>query len=196
MVPSLSGLRGHGAPVSPEGGSDGLIFPPSDDTQSFSWQAQLPTRRWFNTVLDDSHLLVSCHLSSLMQREGEGHLFCQLLDMLFYTGFGINDQTGNDLTEKETTTLRYDRITSLQMAVFAHFPELQDYALSIVAAVDTQESLTKQFGHLQFPNTLHRVASYLCLLLELAEGQDTTNEKEVLLELLLSFCLSFFPLSH
>lgn len=115
--------------------------------------------------------------------------------MLFYTGFGINDQTGNALTEKEMTTLHYNRITSLQKAAFAHFPELQDFALSNVGAVDTQESLTKQFGHLS-PNTLHRVASYLCLLPELAEGQDTTNEKEVLLELLLYFYLSVFTLSH
>lgn len=40
----------------------------------------------------------------------------QLLDMLkFYTGFEINDQTGNALTQKEMTTLHYDRITSLQV---------------------------------------------------------------------------------
>ncbi|KAL0969673.1 hypothetical protein UPYG_G00230650 [Umbra pygmaea] len=149
-------------------------------------EALLPTRRWFNTVLDDSHLVVSCHLSSLVQREKEGHLFCQLLDMLkFYTGFEINDQTGNALTEKEMTTLHYDRITSLQRAAFAHFPELLDFALSNVAAVDTRESLTKQFGHLS-PNTLHRVASYLCLLPELAEGEETSYDKEVLLELLVS----------
>uniref|UniRef100_A0A673CNS9 RNA helicase aquarius n=1 Tax=Sphaeramia orbicularis TaxID=375764 RepID=A0A673CNS9_9TELE len=149
-------------------------------------EALLPTRRWFNTVLDDSHLVVSCHLSSLTHREKEGHLFCQLLDMLkFYTGFEINDQTGNALTEKEMTTLHYDRITSLQRAAFAHFPELLDFALSNVAAVDTRESLTKHFGHLS-PNTLHRVASYLCLLPELSEGQDTTYEKVVLLELLVS----------
>lgn len=41
-------------------------------------QALLPTRRWFNTLLDDSHLVVSCHLSSLAHREKEGHLFCQV----------------------------------------------------------------------------------------------------------------------
>lgn len=40
----------------------------------------------------------------------------QLLDMLkFYTGFEINDQTGNALTQKEMTNLHYDRITSLQV---------------------------------------------------------------------------------
>uniref|UniRef100_W5N2Y6 RNA helicase aquarius n=1 Tax=Lepisosteus oculatus TaxID=7918 RepID=W5N2Y6_LEPOC len=149
-------------------------------------QALLPTRRWFNTVLDDSHLVVHCYLSSLSRREKEGHLFCQLLDMLkFYTGFEINDQTGNALTENEMTTLHYDKITSLQRAAFAHFPELHDFALSNVAAVDTRESLIKQFGYLS-PNTLHRVASYLCLLPALPEGENTTYEKEMLLELLVS----------
>ncbi|XP_018583353.2 RNA helicase aquarius isoform X2 [Scleropages formosus] len=149
-------------------------------------EALLPTRRWFNTVLDDSHFVVYCHLSGLPLREKEGHLFCQLLDMLkFYTGFEINDQTGNALTENEMTTLHYDRITSLQRAAFAHFPELQDFALSNVAAVDTRESLIKHFGLLS-PNTLHKVGSYLCLLPELGDQEDTTYDKEFLLELLVS----------
>lgn len=149
-------------------------------------EALLPTRRWFNTVLDDAHLVVNCQLSHITDREKEGHLFCQLLDMLkFYTGFEISDQTGNALTQKEMTTLHYDRITSLQRAAFAHFPELNDFALSNVAAVDTRESLTKHFGHLS-PNTLHRVSAYLCLLPELPDGEDTSYHKEFLLELLVS----------
>ncbi|KAL1258409.1 hypothetical protein QQF64_011653, partial [Cirrhinus molitorella] len=149
-------------------------------------EALLPTRRWFNTVLDDAHLVVNCQLSHLTHREKEGHLFCQLLDMLkFYTGFEISDQTGNALTQKEMTTLHYDRITSLQRAAFAHFPELSDFALSSVAAVDTRESLTKHFGHLS-SNTLHRVSAYLCLLPELPDGEDTSYDKEFLLELLVS----------
>ncbi|XP_072313298.1 RNA helicase aquarius isoform X2 [Eucyclogobius newberryi] len=149
-------------------------------------EALLPTRRWFNTVLDDSHLVVHCHLSGLTQREKEGHLFCQLLDMLkFYAGFEINDQTGNALTQKEMTTLHYDRIISLQRSAFGHFPELLDFALSNVAAVDTRESLKKHFGHLSH-NKLHQVASYLCLLPELPEGQDTSYDKDFLLELLVS----------
>uniref|UniRef100_A0A452IG55 RNA helicase aquarius n=1 Tax=Gopherus agassizii TaxID=38772 RepID=A0A452IG55_9SAUR len=149
-------------------------------------EALLPTRRWFNTVLDDSHLVVHCYLSSLAKREKEGHLFCQLLDMLkFYTGFEINDQTGNALTENEMTTIHYDRITSLQRAAFAHFPELYDFALSNVAAVDTRGSLERLCGPLS-PNTLHQVASYLCLLPALPEGEDTSYDKEFLLELLVS----------
>ncbi|KAB0406793.1 hypothetical protein E2I00_014852, partial [Balaenoptera physalus] len=149
-------------------------------------EALLPTRRWFNTILDDSHLLVHCYLSSLVRREEDGHLFSQLLDMLkFYTGFEINDQTGNALTENEMTTIHYDRITSLQRAAFAHFPELYDFALSNVAEVDTRESLIKFFGPLS-SNTLHQVASYLCLLPTLPKGEDTTSDKEFLLELLVS----------
>lgn len=35
----------------------------------------------------------------------------------FYAGFEISDQTGNALTQKEMTTLHYDRITSLQVNV-------------------------------------------------------------------------------
>ncbi|XP_018426684.1 PREDICTED: intron-binding protein aquarius [Nanorana parkeri] len=149
-------------------------------------EALLPTRRWFNTVLDDSHLVVHCYLSNLCKREEEGHLFSQLLDMLkFYTGFEINDQTGNALTENEMTTIHYDRITSLQRAAFAHFPELYNFALSNVAAVDTRESLVKLFGPLG-PNALHRVASYLCLLPALSEGEETKYDKGFLLELLVS----------
>lgn len=49
----------------------------------------------------------------------------------FYTGFEINDQTGTALTEKEMTTLHYDRITSLQVsAVRGGSPSgLVEYAL-------------------------------------------------------------------
>ncbi|KAJ8958746.1 hypothetical protein NQ318_016474 [Aromia moschata] len=39
-------------------------------------EALLPTRRFFNTVLDDCHLVVRCQLSALVRRQ-EGHLFSQ-----------------------------------------------------------------------------------------------------------------------
>uniref|UniRef100_A0A8C1CTE1 Uncharacterized protein n=1 Tax=Cyprinus carpio carpio TaxID=630221 RepID=A0A8C1CTE1_CYPCA len=93
-----------------------------------------------------------------------------LLDMLkFYTGFEISDQTGSALTQKEMTTLHYNRIT----AAFAHFPELSDFALYIILV------------HLSAcdPNTLHRVSAYLCLLPVLPDAEDTSYHKEFLLEL-------------
>lgn len=40
-------------------------------------EALLPTRRFFNTVLDDCHLVVRCQLSDLIKMN-EGHLFNQV----------------------------------------------------------------------------------------------------------------------
>lgn len=40
-------------------------------------EALLPTRRFFNTVLDDCHLVVRCHLSNLPHLPA-GNLFAQV----------------------------------------------------------------------------------------------------------------------
>jgi intron-binding protein aquarius len=40
-------------------------------------EALLPTRRFFNTVMDDSHLVVRCLISPLFKRP-EGKLFAQV----------------------------------------------------------------------------------------------------------------------
>ncbi|XP_030376024.1 RNA helicase aquarius [Scaptodrosophila lebanonensis] len=126
-------------------------------------EALLPTRRFFNTVLDDCHLIVRALLSPLVQRE-EGKLFGQLLDMLkFYTRFEINDVTGNSLTDHDMTQLHYKKITLLQRAVFAKFPTLRIFALSNVATVDNRDALEKHFGALDGEG-LKQIASFLNLV--------------------------------
>ncbi|XP_063707017.1 RNA helicase aquarius [Culicoides brevitarsis] len=128
-------------------------------------EALLPTRRFFNTVLDDSHLVVRAYLSNLAQRE-EGKLFSQLLDMLkFYAKFEINDETGDALTDHDMTQIHYNKIKSLQMAVFTKYPDLRLFALSNVASVDTHESLEKHFGMLD-QKSLKEIACYLNLIPE------------------------------
>lgn len=52
-------------------------------------EALLPTRRFFNTVLDDSHLLVRCLISPLYQR-AEGKLFSQVSKFLSTNLYFIN----------------------------------------------------------------------------------------------------------
>jgi intron-binding protein aquarius len=112
-------------------------------------EALLPTRRFFNTVLDDCHLVVRCQLSALVKRP-EGHLFSQLLDMLkFYARFEISDESGDPLTDHDMTQLHYSKITSLQKAAFAKFPDLRNFALANVASVDTRKALMKHFGPLK-----------------------------------------------
>ncbi|XP_055588433.1 RNA helicase aquarius [Uranotaenia lowii] len=126
-------------------------------------EALLPTRRFFNTVMDDCHVVVRCSMAPLLQRD-EGNLFAQLLNMLkFYARFEINDETGDPLTDHDMTQLHYTKIKALQKAAFAKFPELRLFALSNVANVDTRDSLEKHFGALD-GKSLKQIACYLNLV--------------------------------
>ncbi|XP_023216300.1 intron-binding protein aquarius-like [Centruroides sculpturatus] len=146
-------------------------------------EALLPTRRFFNVLLDDSHLVVKCRLSNIVKRE-EGRLFSQLLEMLqFYTRFEINDHTGEALTERNTLQIHYDRITALQRAVFKDFPELKQFALANVASIDSRSALKKHFSLLD-KKRVQEIAAYLKLL---PSPQTENNyDEEFLHEVLIS----------
>ncbi|KAK3748727.1 hypothetical protein QZH41_015674 [Actinostola sp. cb2023] len=148
-------------------------------------EALLPTRRFFNTLLDDHHVVVKCRLSNLTKRDKEGKLFNQLLDMLkFYTGFEISDVTGMPLTDHEMVDIHYDKMGSLQRAVFKYFPELQEFAMSNIAGIDTRDALLNHFGKLS-SQTLNEVAAYLKLLPSESDGFVEEN-RDFLLEMLIS----------
>ena len=126
-------------------------------------EALLPTRRFFNTVLDDCQLIVHCTLSALNRRE-EGRLFSQLLDMLkFYARFEISDETGDTLDDKAMLQNHYDKMTALQQAVFAKYPEMRNFALATVASIDDRANLEKHFKNLS-KETLYGIAEYLFLV--------------------------------
>lgn len=83
----------------------------------------MPTRRFFNTLLNDNHLVTKCNLSRLVRCEG-GKLFTQLLDMLtFYASFEINDHTGESLKESEMIDIHYDRVIRLQVRILAQIKQ-------------------------------------------------------------------------
>lgn len=69
----------------------------------------------------------------------------------FYCGFEINDHGGTALTDHEMTEIHYEKITSLQRAVFKHYKSetMEEFAMSNVANVDTRETLTKYFRKLR-----------------------------------------------
>lgn len=80
-------------------------------------EAQLPTRRFFNTLLDDHHVVVLCKLAPFMQRKDKDvELMKQLLETLsFYAKFEINDQTGLALTDIEMTEACCEQLIKLQV---------------------------------------------------------------------------------
>ena len=109
------------------------------------------TRRFFNTLLDASHAIVKCSLSPLCTDKSQGTLIQQLLDMLrFYADFEINDFTGEELTESDTTARHYQQIQSLQRTAFQHYPDLREFALSSAGTIDNRESLAKYFEELEY----------------------------------------------
>ena len=80
------------------------------------------------------------------------------MDVLkFYCGFEINDHTGSPLTDYEMTELHYERIVSLQRAVFKNFKHSgREFAMSNVANVDTRDKMEKYFKvGFYLPGTLH-----------------------------------------
>jgi len=147
----------------------------------------LPTRRFFNVLMDDHHLVVRCRLSNLAKREEDGHLFNQLVDALqFYSRFEINDYTGTALTDHEMSHLHCEKITSLQRAAFKHLrDDLLDFCMGNVASVDKRESLTKLFGVLS-KKKLHLLANHLKLVPSIkAIPEGVSYDKKFLLELLI-----------
>jgi len=146
-------------------------------------EALLPTRRFFNTVLDDSHLVVRASLAPLCQRP-EGHLFVQLLEQVrFYTRFEINDQTGEPLSDRDMMAEHYSRLSSLQRAVFVKHPELRSLALATIASIEDREQLEKHFQ--QVPrDTLYEVCQYLHLVPP--EGSELDYPQQFLAELVVS----------
>lgn len=123
----------------------------------------LPTRRFFNTVMDDCHVVVRCKIASLMNRP-EGNLFKQLLELLqFYAKFEINDESGDPLTDHDMMQLHYSSITSLQRAAFAKFPDLRKFALAAVARIDSRNALIQHFKPLS-EEKLEKIAVYLSLI--------------------------------
>ena len=75
--------------------------------------------------------------------------------------------------------IHYDRITSLQRAMFAKYPEnpeMRKFALSTVASIDDQENLAKHFKGLK-TEMLYEIAEYLFLVPR--GGGDKENEVDI-----------------
>ncbi|XP_050420307.1 RNA helicase aquarius [Adelges cooleyi] len=151
-------------------------------------ETSLPTRRFFHVVLDDVHLLDRCFLAPLSKRL-EGHLFKQLLDILkFYFHFEICQSTGDPMTENEVMLAHYDKVASLQAAVFGKFTKLKDFALSNINALDNYDSLIKHFKSLS-NEELQEIAMDLNLIPDQEKRQSENwyrYDSEFLLSLLIS----------
>jgi intron-binding protein aquarius len=145
-------------------------------------ESLLPTRRFFNIFLEDSNLLVHCHMSHLHLNGCEGvdnRLFNQLMQTLkFYTTFEIDDQTGEAKTEAECQELHYEKLKSLQKGVFKYFREdLLAFSLTNIATIDKRETLVKHLGDLS-EERLYALAEYLHLVPKKEENANNMESSD------------------
>lgn len=77
----------------------------------------MPTRRFFNTLLDDHEITVLSEMAPFMRRESNDvDLLKKLLKTLsFYSKFEINDQTGVALSDIQMTEAHCQQLIKLQV---------------------------------------------------------------------------------
>lgn len=151
-------------------------------------EAQLPTRRFFNTLLNDHEIVVLSQMAPLMRRESSDvDLIKKLLQRLeFYSKFEINDQTGVALTDLEMTEAHCQRLIHLQHVAFRHFrDEVKELPLANLASIETRQDLLWHLEPLS-----EDVLTRLCNLLDLRSAPlDITigiDTKEFLINVLVS----------
>lgn len=110
-------------------------------------QSQLPTRRYFNTLLQDLNILPAIRLSPTYTDEDNG-LFRDLFNLLsHFTYFPIEDQTGRQLSKLDYDQEHYAILAKLQRVGYAAFQEkLQLLALANYGSVGNRDELE---GHIK-----------------------------------------------
>ncbi|KAF9902731.1 hypothetical protein EC991_004582 [Linnemannia zychae] len=156
-------------------------------------EAQLPTRRYFNTLVEDHQIVAICKLSKFTSNKETGTLFSQLLEILaFYTGFEINGHTGLALTKEEMTEIHAARLSKLQRIAFSEFrDELMDLAMTNLRAIESRESLLKHFEGLNQEQLIQ-----LCQLLNIRTTKITDPTEDLSRAMLLEVLLLQFEKRH
>ena len=94
--------------------------------------------------------------------------------------------SGDTLDDKAMLQSHYDKMTALQHAVFAKYPEMRNFALATVASIDDRTNLEKHFKNLS-KETLYDIAEYLFLVPPLQGHKQKLEEynQDFLVELLI-----------
>ncbi|KAI9364882.1 intron-binding protein aquarius [Zopfochytrium polystomum] len=115
---------------------------------------QLPTRRYFNTVIKD-HLVVELAFDRPLAKRGEKNRqiakdrTSSSRRLQFYINFEIDDFTGSSLSPSESANNHYSKVQKLQKICFSkHRESLEEFALASVGTLN-KTSLSRYFGQLE-----------------------------------------------
>ncbi|BDA47113.1 probable NFX1-type zinc finger-containing protein 1 at C-terminar half [Coccomyxa sp. Obi] len=149
--------------------------------------SQLPTRRFFRTLLDDKAILIKARMSPLFTHP-EGQLFRQLTDLFqFYQYFPIDDQGGDPLSDAAVVAAHQERVTQFQRLLFKHHladhPELRGLVLGTCSTVQKRSVLQPALLALPHERLRHLVTRQLRLV---AEDDPMAADPEFLAEVVVS----------
>ncbi|KAF1743708.1 LOW QUALITY PROTEIN: hypothetical protein MXB_1243, partial [Myxobolus squamalis] len=144
-------------------------------------ESLLSTRRFFNVLLDDHHVIVKLRLCDLYT-SSQDKVFRELWEILkFYSKIEIDDLKGVELNHNQLLQRHYDELTRLQKIAFLEFKnEMSDFFLAPVYRIDSRDSLIKYFSNLSDPN-LHLFAHH-CNIVNHVPGKKLS--RDFLIELL------------
>ena len=93
--------------------------------------SQLPTRRFFHAIFQESHALIRIQFSQILSLE-QARLFSNQFEMVrFYDNFEINDLTGEPLFFDNITALHCEKIMELQVFFCFYFNILKSVNKSL-----------------------------------------------------------------
>ncbi|KAI9373951.1 P-loop containing nucleoside triphosphate hydrolase protein [Aspergillus egyptiacus] len=156
-------------------------------------ESQLPTRRYVNTLLRDLHLLPVMRLSQIY-RSAENGLFRDFYNLLkHFTGFAINDYTGEALSSQAVYDAHCQDLAQLQRTSMKHFKDkLTILALSNYGSLEQRTELESQLSSLEEPE-LQSLCSHLGFRTSYPRQANVTTDRQLYLEVLLSYYERIIP---
>jgi intron-binding protein aquarius len=150
-------------------------------------ESQLPTRRYVNTLLKDLHLLPLMRLSQLY-RSADNALFRDFYNLLkHFTGFAINDYTGEALSTQAMYDAHCHDLARLQRTSMKHFKDkLTILALSNYGSIEQRSELEGQLKSLE-DSELQDLCAHLGFRTSYPKQANVASDRHLYMEVLLSY---------
>ncbi|EAA61660.1 hypothetical protein AN7014.2 [Aspergillus nidulans FGSC A4] len=150
-------------------------------------ESQLPTRRYVNTLLKDLHLLPLMRLSRLY-RSADNALFRDFHNLLkHFTGFAINDYTGETLSTQAMYDAHCHDLARLQRTSMKHFKDkLTILALSNYGSIEQRSELEGQLKALD-DSELQDLCAHLGFRTSYPKQANVAADRHLYMEVLLSY---------
>ncbi|EEH20512.2 hypothetical protein PABG_02743 [Paracoccidioides brasiliensis Pb03] len=148
--------------------------------------SQLPTRRYFNSVLKDLNILAVIRTSKLYNQESNA-LFRDFYTLLrHFINFAVDDQSGHHQSPQTVYDVHCGELAHLQRTAIKHFKDkLTILALSNYGSIEQRSELESHLSSLT-DEELRALCSYLGFRTTYPKEANITPDRKLILEIILS----------